>query len=323
MQMNLESGLFKAVGSTPAVPLDRLFPSGKYRVYAKLEQLNPSGSAKDRPALRMMLEALRQGEIGPGSVIIESSSGNLAISLAWICKSLGLPFICVVDPKTSEQNLRLLHIYGARIEAVTEPDKTTGEYLPARLARVKELVAQTPDAYWPNQYANENNCAAHRETMRELHEQLGCIDYLFAGVSTCGTIRGCSEYARAAGLPTKLIAVDAEGSVIFGGTKGYRRFPGLGSGIDMPFGRPELPDRIVRVSDERMVKGCRDLLRTEGIMAGPSTGGVIEAVRELEEELPEGAVIAVIVHDRGDRYIDTVYNDQWVLQQFGRLNEQA
>ncbi|QAY65221.1 2,3-diaminopropionate biosynthesis protein SbnA [Paenibacillus protaetiae] len=314
-----EPGIFHAVGRTPAVPLDRLFPSGKLHVYGKLEWMNPSGSAKDRPAAGMIRDAWKRGLIGPGSVIVESSSGNLAISLAWICAALGMTFICVVDPKTSQQNIRILEAYGARIEPVTAPDPATGEFLPARLARVKQLTESIEGAYWPNQYGNDHNYLAHKETMRELLEQTGPLDYLFAGVSTCGTIKGCAEWVRGQGLATRLVAVDAEGSVIFGGVKGKRRFPGLGAGIAMPFAQAELLERVEHISDEEMVAGCRLLLRTEGVMAGPSTGGVVAAVRRLEPILPAHAAVGIIMHDRGDRYLDTVYSDVWVKEQFGGI----
>ncbi|WP_128660058.1 pyridoxal-phosphate dependent enzyme, partial [Paenibacillus sp. 598K] len=161
--------------------------------YAKLELLNPGGSAKDRPAARMLAAALERGQIGPGSVVIESSSGNMAISLAAICSRLDMRFISVVDPKTARQNIRIMQAYGAELERVEQPDPATGEFLPARLARVRELLQRIPGSYWPNQYANENNYLAHRDgTMREIAKQLGRVDYVVGGVSTCGTMRGCA-----------------------------------------------------------------------------------------------------------------------------------
>jgi cysteine synthase A len=142
------------------------------------------------------------------------------------------------------------------------------------------------------------------------------MDYLFCSVSTCGTITGLAEYARDHGLKTRIIAVDAEGSIIFGGNKGKRRFPGLGAGIVPPFCRQELIDRIVYVSDWDIVRGCRALAQQESVLAGASSGGVIAAVKQLEQEIHPGSVCAVILHDRGERYLDTVYSESWMQKEF-------
>lgn len=166
--------------------------------------LNPNGSAKDRSANRMISAALEQGLIGPGSVIIESSSGNMAISLAAICSRLDMRFISVVDPKTTPQNIRIMRAYGADIELVQQPDPASGEFLPARLSRVRQLVEDIPNSFWPNQYENENNYLSHQDgTMQEIVTELGHVDYVIGGVSTCGTMLGCASYAREHQLDTK------------------------------------------------------------------------------------------------------------------------
>jgi 2,3-diaminopropionate biosynthesis protein SbnA len=316
--MNTEGSMISAIGNTPLLRLRRLFPDGGPEVHAKLELLNPGGSAKDRPALRMIQEAWHAGMIGPGSVLIESSSGNMAISLAMISRYLGMRFICVIDPRTTETNIRILKAMGAEIDYVADPDPVTGEFLPARLNRVRQLLKVLPGSYWPNQYTNADNYRSHyHTTMREMVERLGRIDYLFCAVSTCGTIRGCAEYARDHGLNTKIVAVDAEGSAIFGRPNGKRRFPGLGAGMVTPLYREELIDRVVHVSDWDMVKGCRALAQKESVLAGASSGAVVAAVMQLQKELDPGSVCAVIVHDRGDRYLDTVYSDAWIGREFG------
>lgn len=311
--------LFSIIGNTPLVQLSKLFANDRgIKVHAKLELLNPGGSAKDRSAARIITEAWNEGAIGPGSVIIESSSGNMAISLAAICSYLGLRFISVVDPKATKQNIRIMRSYGADIELVEEADPETGEFLPARLNRVRELTARTPNSFWPNQYENKNNYLSHYEgTMHEIIEELGHVDYVVGGVSTCGTMLGCAQYIRAHKLSTKVVAVDAEGSVIFGGTNGNRRFPGLGTGIIPPFGQTRFMDYAIKVADLDMVAGCRMLVKQESILAGPSSGAVIYALKSTLHELPDGSVCAVILHDRGERYMDTVYCDEWVAQQFG------
>lgn len=315
----MEKSLLSAIGNTPLIKLSNMFGSGhNIHVFAKLELLNPGGSAKDRPALRMMTDAWQKGQIGPGSVVIESSSGNMAISLAIICSYLGLRFISVVDPKTAQANLRILQAYGAEIVMVHEPDPNTGEYLPARLQHVQQLLADIPDSFWPNQYANENNYRSHCDTtMKEIIDELGHVDYLFGAVSTCGTLLGCSTYVKQQKLATQIVAVDAEGSIIFGGEKKHRFFPGIGAGIVPPFGQTPFADRLVYASDTDMVIGCRQLVKQESILAGPSSGGVLMAVRKIEQDLPSGSICVVIVHDRGERYLDTVYSDEWVQQKLG------
>lgn len=311
-------GIAEAIGNTPLIRLRRLFNDNSFLVYAKLEWMNPGGSSKDRPALYMLREAIKRGDITKDSVVIESSSGNLAISLAKLCCYLGLRFICVVDPRTTEQHKQIIRSFHGEIDLVTEPDALTGEFLPARIQRVHELQQQIPGAFWTNQYANPDNYRAHAETtMREIGEQLGEIDYLFCGVSSCGTIRGCMEYIRSKQWSTKIVAVDAVGSVIFGGEKGPRRLPGLGAGITPGLYRHDLADLVVYVSDADCVQGCRNLVRYESILAGPSSGGVISAVRQIADQIPAGAVCAVILPDRGERYLSTVYNEEWVKRELG------
>ncbi|MFD2671631.1 2,3-diaminopropionate biosynthesis protein SbnA [Marinicrinis sediminis] len=318
-------GYFSAVGHTPLVKLGRLFSEEEtgLEVYAKLELLNPGGSAKDRPALSMLKRAWTEGRIGENSVILESSSGNMAISLASLCACLGIRFISVVDPKTTAQNLRLIQAYGGEIEAVTEPDPVTGEYLPARLHRIQSLLAEIPDSCWLNQYENEANYLSHQETMAEIADRLGHVDVVLAGVSTCGTVRGLSEYVRKTGGSTKVLAVDAKGSSIFGGVKGPRRFPGLGAGISPPFSQGLKVERVIEVSDEQMVQGCHALLQQESLMGGASSGGVIAALQSIAPTLQPGTVCVVLLHDRGERYLDTVYCPAWLEAQFGSIKPEA
>ncbi|GGD97795.1 2,3-diaminopropionate biosynthesis protein SbnA [Paenibacillus nasutitermitis] len=316
--MKLEGGIAEAIGGTPLIGLSRLFQDEPFEVYAKLEWMNPGGSAKDRPALFMLREAIRRGDITGETVIIESSSGNMAISLAQLCCYLGLRFICVVDPRTTGQHKQIIAALHGEIELVAEPDASTGEFLPARIRRVQELLQQIPHAYWTNQYANPDNYRAHAETtMREIGEQLGPVDYLFCGVSSCGTIRGCREYIRSRGWPTRIVAVDAAGSVIFGGEKGARSLPGLGAGIAPGLFQRDMQDHLLYVTDAECVRGCRDLVRYEGILAGASSGGVIAAVSRMRDSIPAGAVCAVILPDRGERYLASVYNDEWVRRELG------
>jgi N-(2-amino-2-carboxyethyl)-L-glutamate synthase len=311
--------VLSAVGRTPLVRLSRLFPGADFTVYGKLEALNPGGSIKDRPAALMLKRALERGVIDLQTVIVESSSGNMGIGLAQACAYHGLRFVCVTDIKTTTQNIAILKAYGAEVECVTEPDPETGELLPARLHRVQQLLKRYGNAWWPNQYASRDNSDAHYEsTMFEIVEALdGDVDYVFAATSTCGTIRGCLEFVQAQRLRTQVIAVDALGSLIFGHTPAPRMIPGLGAGLRPDLCPIELVERCIHVTDLECVVGCHRLVRSEAILAGGSSGGVVSALTRVQHEIPAGAVCVLLLPDRGERYLNTIYSESWVADQFG------
>jgi len=314
-------GILSAVGHTPLVRLSKVLADINFKLYAKLEALNPGGSMKDRPAISIIFHGFETGEIGPDTIIIESSSGNMGIGLAQACSYLGLRFICVVDPKTTSQNLKLLKAYGAEIDLVPEPDPATGEFLKGRLDRVEYLLKTTENGFWPNQYANQYNPLAHYQTMHEIVEALdGSLDYIFCATSTCGTLRGCAEYVRKHNLRTKVMAVDALGSVIFGGASAKRLIPGHGAGVRPALFQPDLADSYLLVSDLDCIIGCRRLARREAILAGGSSGAIIRAVELAKDKIEDGATCVVILPDRGERYLETIYSDEWVLEHFGKVS---
>jgi N-(2-amino-2-carboxyethyl)-L-glutamate synthase len=316
----MREGILSVIGNTPLVKLSRVFPDADFDIYAKLEGLNPGGSTKDRPAFNIIKHGIASRAIQPGSVVIESTSGNMGIGLAQACSYFGLRLICVVDPKTTMQNIRLLRAYGAEVDMVMEPDPNTGEYLQARLNRVHELLDTVDGSFWPNQYANSLNPAAHHHTMAEIESQLGEVDYLFCATSTCGTMRGCSEYIREHSLKTKTIAVDAVGSVIFGGKKAKRLIPGHGAAVRPSLYKEDLADQVVSVTDLDCVVGCRRLVRTEAVLAGGSSGGVISAIDKMRAAIPSSAMCVAILPDRGERYLDTIFSEEWVLEHFGEVS---
>jgi 2,3-diaminopropionate biosynthesis protein SbnA len=316
-------GILTTIGGTPLVRLERLLPGLNANVLAKMERFNPGGSVKDRTAVSMLLQEIRSGGLDPGrSVVVESSSGNLAIGLAQVCRYFGLRFLCVVDAKTTEQNLAILKAYGAAVEVMEVPDPATGEYLPVRLSRVRELVATIPYAFWPDQYTNPLNPKAHEETMREIAEALGGkVDYLFCPVSTTGTLRGCVDYARAHHLGTTTVAVDAVGSVLFGAASAKRRLiPGHGASVRPALLDPSVPDIVIHVTDLDCVVGCRRLTQREAILAGGSSGATASAVDKLSAVIADGSNCVLIFPDGGDRYLDTIYSDEWVTKHFGEVS---
>jgi 2,3-diaminopropionate biosynthesis protein SbnA len=312
--------LMSVIGNTPLVALERVFADAPFNLYAKLEGLNPGGSIKDRTAYNILSDAQTRGLIGPGTTVIESSSGNMGIGLAQMSALMGLKFICVVDPKTTAQNIDILRAYGAQIDMVMEPDPVTGEYLKARIDRVEELLHIYPDGFWPNQYSNLRNPDAHRQTMDEIVRDLeGEVDYLFCAVSTCGTMRGCAEYISAHGLHTKVIAVDAVGSVIFGRPRAKRLIPGHGAAVTPQLFRHGLAYDSIHVTDLDCVVGCRRLVQEEAILAGGSSGAVISAIEQMRDRIPAGSNCVAIFPDRGERYLDTIYSDVWVSKHFGEV----
>jgi N-(2-amino-2-carboxyethyl)-L-glutamate synthase len=315
---SMQDGILQTIGNTPLVKLRRLVPERDIRLFAKLEGFNPGGSIKDRAAYNILSQALLHGEIDSQTTIIESSSGNMGIGLAQACAFLQLRFICVVDPKTTQQNVAILRAYGATVDVVSEPDPQTGEFLQARIDRVQHLCATIANSWSPNQYANLFNAQAHHQTMREILSALeNQVDYLFCAVSTCGTLRGCADYIHTQGLATKLIAVDAVGSVIFGQPAQKRLIPGHGASRRPELFQPDLAAEYLHVSDLDCVNGCRLLLQREAILAGGSSGAVVTAFQKKLPAIPDGATCVLILADRGERYLDTIYSDSWVAQQWG------
>jgi cysteine synthase A len=315
-------GILGAIGGTPLVKLEKIFSSSNFDCYAKLEGLNPGGSSKDRASVAIVERALQTGEIDSDTLIIECSSGNFGVGMAQVCVYYGLRFRCLIDPKVTQQNIDILGAYGAEIEMIEHPDPETGEILPAKLKRVNEILETVDNCFWANQYASSENSGAHyRSTIKEILRDLDgdFPDYLFIATGTCGTIRGCIDYLMDHGYPTKVIAVDALGSQIFSRSEHYRLIPGLGSGICPELTPTDGLHKFLQVTNADCVVGCRCLVQTEAILAGGSSGGVISAVQRMSNEIPEGSRVVVLLPDRGERYLDTIYSDEWVRENIGDI----
>ena len=307
------ASILDTIGGTPLVRISRLYNT-KAKVFAKLESQNPGGSIKDRTAVQLIEHALCTGELKEGDHVIESSSGNMAIGLAQACLYYGLKLTVVVDVLANKHTLKILRAYGVNIDIIEQP-APIGGFLTARLNRVKELVENTYNAFWPNQYGNPQNPLAHKQTMKEILDTLeGNLDYLFAATSTCGTLMGCANYVVENNLRTKVIAVDAVGSVIFGQEPQERKIPGHGAGRTSSFLCKSIIDDVVHVTDEGCIEGCRSLLEQEAILSGGSSGAVVTALKQYLPKIEKGATCAMILCDRGERYLDTIYNEEWVSQ---------
>ncbi|UWR21251.1 2,3-diaminopropionate biosynthesis protein SbnA [Sulfitobacter sp. S190] len=312
----IAENVLELVGKTPLLRLKRYLNQTDVNLIAKIEALNPGGSAKDRPARYMIEQALKERQLVPGDTVVESSSGNMGIGLAQTCAVHGLNFICVVDPNAQSQNVEIIRALGGKIELVEHA--VEGDFLAARLERVAKLLRESPDRYWPNQYANKNNPAAHAcSTIVEIDDALpNQVDYLFVACSSTGTAQGCRDYLREQGRKTNVVAVDAMGSTLFNGTAGKRKISGMGAGRLPELAQGQTFDDLVRVADVTCVAGCRRAVAKEGLLVGGSGGGVLEAVRGMQNQLA-GKTAVAIIHDSGSRYLGTVFDTQWIQRELG------
>ncbi len=302
------------IGDTPLVKLPRIGTRKDLTVYAKLEWYNLGGSAKDRSAQGMLNGLIRDRNGDKNVAIVESSSGNLGVALARQCHLLGISFHCVVDSRINKPTLKTLLAFGAHVHMIEKPDPETGDLLTARRKMVRQLVDEIPNAVTLDQYSNLDNPMAHElGTMKEIATALdGKIDYLFVGVSTTGTISGCINYINKHGLHTLTVAVDALGSVLFGGTAGTRRIPGIGAGQVPALSRLITPHHVCRITEEQCVVGARKMAAKEGMLVGGSAGAVTYSYLQIEDQLPAGSQSVLVFHDSGMPYLDTVYNDTWI-----------
>ncbi|MFA0998142.1 MULTISPECIES: 2,3-diaminopropionate biosynthesis protein SbnB [Pseudomonas syringae group] len=286
--------------------------------FLKMESLNPAGSIKLKTAVGLVNDVQARGLLGPQTTLIESSSGNLGVALAMICAERGIPFTCVVDPNSSSHNIRMMRSYGAQVIQVEIPD-ANGGFLGTRIALIREKVASDPRYVWLNQYENAANPRAHaRTTAHSISRHFGHVDYLFVGAGTTGTLMGCLQHFQQHHPTTKIIAVDSVGSVTFGTPASRRFIPGLGTSQRPPIFNADGIHALEMVPEAHAVAMCRILARSKGMLVGGSTATVIAAVHAWRERIEPGAVVVALSPDWGERYLDTLYDDQWVEQRFGR-----
>jgi 2,3-diaminopropionate biosynthesis protein SbnA len=293
-------------------------------LFAKLEFANPNGSVKDRSAFYILEHAIKSGELTPGSTVVESSSGNFAISLASFCRALHIDFVPVIDPNTNRSTERLLDLACRHVERVTERD-TQGGYLRNRLVAVQRLLAMLDDGYWPDQYGNRHAADAHDEmTGAELCQVFDRIDYVFVGVGTGATIAGLSRRLKRAMPRIRVVAVDAVGSVSFGSEPGRRHIPGIGSSIRPPLLEQAQIDDVVMVPEADTVRACHRLVTQHGVFAGGSSGSVYAAIdRYFEGYHGRPPVVVFLCADRGTAYADTVYRSGWLTAANAGLGDLA
>src|SRR6266480_1708644 len=282
-------------------------------LFAKLEYVNPVGSIKDRAAYWILTRAAERGEICEETTVVESSSGNFAAALAAFTHLVGLQFIPVIDPNISSTYESFLRRICPTVVKVEERDDTGG-FLKTRLQMVKHLCATTPNAYWTNQYANPDAVEAHYElTAGEICADFDSLDYVFISVSTAGTIAGVSRRLKERYPNVRIIAVDAEGSVIFGGAPRERHIPGIGAGIVPPLLSHAKIDDVVKIPERETVQACRELLTTHGLFVGGSSGSAFAAVKRHAARMAgaKRPTVLFLCADRGTPYLDTVFDPRW------------
>jgi 2,3-diaminopropionate biosynthesis protein SbnA len=288
-------------------------------LFLKCEGFNFAGSIKLKAATEMVEAAERDGVLKPGSILVESSSGNLGVALSMIAASKGYRFLCVTDSRCNQSTRRLMEALGSQVHVITiAASDSGGGLLGARIDYVRALCASDDRYVWLNQYANSGNWRAHyRTTAPAITRQFPQLDVLFVGAGTTGTLMGCARYLREWHRPVRIVAVDAAGSVTFGGAPGRRMIPGLGTSVRPPLLDESYVDEVVHVEEADTIRACHRLAR-RGFLFGGSTGTVVSgAIGWLDQHDARDLTAVAIAPDLGERYLDTVYQTDWLQDLYG------
>jgi cysteine synthase A len=302
--MKFHSTISSTIGSTPLVRLNRICEDIDARIYAKLEFFNPLGSVKDRIAASMIAAAEVEGKINPQTLIVEPTSGNTGIALAFICAAKNYRLCLTMPDSMSEERRRLLKHLGA--ELVLTPG---AEGMKGAIAKAQEILESEKEAFMPNQFANPANPRAHRETTAEeiWRDTEGQVDILISGVGTGGTITGVAQVIKPRKPSFKAIAVEpADSPVLSGGQKGPHKIQGIGAGFIPEVLDQSLIDDVVTVTNDDAFEFARQAAKLEGILCGISSGAAIKAALDVARR-PEsaGKNIVTILPSTGERYIST------------------
>jgi len=299
------SDITETIGGTPLVELKRMSPVGGARVVAKLESFNPLSSVKDRIGVNMIAAAEASGSITPGeTTLIEATSGNTGIALAFVAAAKGYRLVLTMPETMSVERRQLLRLFGA--EVVLTPG---GEGMAGAIAKAEQLLEETPGALMPRQFSNPANPEIHRRTTAEeiWADTDGEVDIIVATVGTGGTITGVADVLKRRKPSLQIVAVEPVGSpVLSGGPPGSHKIQGIGAGFVPAVLNRELIDEVFQVTDQDAFQVARELARSEGILAGISSGAALHAARIVAARPGrEGRLLVVILPDTGERYLST------------------
>jgi cysteine synthase A len=302
--MMIATDITKLVGKTPLVRINRLNTGGKAQIAAKLEFFNPMSSVKDRIGLAMIEDAEKKGLLHKDSVIIEPTSGNTGIALAFVAAAKGYRLILTMPETMSVERRKILTSLGAELVLT---DGTKG--MKGAIAKAEELAAQTPASFLPQQFNNPANPEIHKITTAEeiWNDTDGKVDIFISGVGTGGTISGVGEALKSRKENVQIIAVEPEKSpVLSGGVPGPHKIQGIGAGFVPGVYKKEVVDEIIKVKEEDAGVVARMLAKKEGIFAGISSGAALWAALQVaQREENRGKLIIVILPDTGERYLST------------------
>ncbi len=301
--MDIKNNILEAIGSTPMVRINRLNPVSDVNIFAKVEGLNPSGSIKDRIALKMIEDAEQSGRLRPGMTIIEPTSGNTGIGLAMIGVVKGYDVEIVMSEGVSEERRIIIRSYGAKVTLTPADQGTDGAIRYAR-----RLVSENPDKYFmPDQFGNASNYIAHYETTAlEIWTQTGgAIDYLVCALGTSGTIMGIARFLKALKPSIKIVCAHPVRGHYIQGLKNMEE------AIVPDIYHPEIIDSQVMVSSEEAIETARQLILREGLFVGMSSGAAMLAALTTAREAESGSNIVVILPDRAEKYLSTVMFDKY------------
>lgn len=303
------------IGGTPLIRLNCISSDARrINIFGKLEAINPGYSVKDRSALHMIERARAEHRLREGSTIVESSSGNMGHALAMLCAAYKYRFICVLDPKTPKSNVTLVKAFGGVVEMVTTPDESGG-FQKKRIALAKSIAQQIPNCVNLDQYSNPAAIDAHfQHTGPEIYAQAGqAIDVLVGSASTGSHLSGTAKFLKSVHPAIHVIGVEPKGSVVFGGE--FKPFLQNGTGLSFTPDNILMTyiDEVVKVSDFDAFAACRRIARNEGLLLGGSSGSVIHAAQSYVAGLDRPCNVVVILPDGGLKYLETIYDDQWLI----------
>ena len=302
--MKIYEDITKTVGHTPLVRLNRIGKETGAQIAVKLEFFNPLSSVKDRIGAAMIDAAERDGLLKPGGLIVEPTSGNTGIALAFVAAARGYRLILTMPETMSLERRALLKILGAHVVLTPGTEGMNGA-----IRRAEEIVAATPGAFMPQQFKNPANVAIHQKTTAEeiWNDTDGAVDFVVAGIGTGGTITGIASAIKPRKPSFKAIGVEPAGSpILSGGKPGPHKIQGIGAGFVPDIYRPELIDEIVTVTEDEAGENARQMARHEGILVGISSGAAVAAALKVAAR-PEnkGKLIVVIIPSCGERYLST------------------